>query len=336
MKKRMIFPAIFALFLMLCLNFRTAVAAGTATVYLHAEKSSSGIVTLTCNAEQVGKLTNGKIRIRYDGEKMKLERSELGSVLKNFMCQINDPIQGTKNEGEILLVFASADEREANGNLLTMRFSLKEAALLKDLKFSVNVEEMKCGSTRVSPAIAETKYEPEIVEPEKNDIGAAEAQTILDQVYTGKQIRPSVKLRYKGAVLREGKHYTLSYSKNRKIGTAVITVRGLGNYTGTKKLTFQIVPAAPKLKSVSSPAKKRLSVIWTRVKPADGYQIQIAENRFFTKNVRNVTVKKNKNISKLLKRKSKKRYFVRVRTYKTVRGKKYYSAYSNVKRRKVK
>ena len=63
-----------------------------------------------------------------------------------------------------------------------------------------------------------------------------------------------------------------------------------------------------------------------------GYQIQLATNSKFTKGKKTVTVKGYKKVSKkVTKLKGKKKYYVRVRTYKTVSGVKYYSPWSKIK-----
>ena len=63
-----------------------------------------------------------------------------------------------------------------------------------------------------------------------------------------------------------------------------------------------------------------------------GYQIQLATNKKFTKNKKTVIVKGYKKVSKKVKKlKAKKKYYVKICTYKTVSGKKYYSPWSKVK-----
>ena len=65
-----------------------------------------------------------------------------------------------------------------------------------------------------------------------------------------------------------------------------------------------------------------------------GYQVKIATNSSFTKNVKIVTKKGYSNISKdVTGLKANKKYYVRVRTYKTVNGSKYYSPWSAYKTR---
>ncbi len=68
-----------------------------------------------------------------------------------------------------------------------------------------------------------------------------EVEKIPDQIYTGKAIRPSVKITYLGYSLRRGTDYTLTYSANTRVGTAKVKITGKGRYTGTKTVSFRIV-----------------------------------------------------------------------------------------------
>ena len=84
-------------------------------------------------------------------------------------------------------------------------------------------------------------------------------------------------------------------------------------------------------------AKKAISVIWKKVGGVKGYQVQVATDKKFKKNKKTVTVKKQKTTKTTVKKlKAKKKYYVRVRTYKIVNGKKVYSAWSKVKSVKTK
>lgn len=60
-------------------------------------------------------------------------------------------------------------------------------------------------------------------------------------VKTGKEIKPKVKVKVKGVTLKKKRDYKVTYKKNKKRGTATITIKGKGNYTGTKKVKFKIV-----------------------------------------------------------------------------------------------
>lgn len=101
-------------------------------------------------------------------------------------------------------------------------------------------------------------------------------------------------------------------------------------------------PAAPKnnkkVKVASAKAgKKSIKVTWKKVKGIKGYQIQYSTNKKFKKGNKTITVKSTKSTSATIKKlKSKKKYYVRMRTYKIVNGKKVYSAWSKAKSVKVK
>lgn len=95
-------------------------------------------------------------------------------------------------------------------------------------------------------------------------------------------------------------------------------------------------PKSAKFKKVK-PAKKAVSVEWKKVSGVKGYQVQVATDKKFKKNKKTATVKKQKTTKVTIKKlKAKKKYYVRIRTYKTVNGKKVYSAWSKVKTVKTK
>ena len=74
-------------------------------------------------------------------------------------------------------------------------------------------------------------------------IAKASVAKVADQKATGKTVTPEPKVTLGGKTLRKGTDYTLSYANNVKPGTATITVKGKGNYTGSVKATFKIVSA---------------------------------------------------------------------------------------------
>ena len=71
--------------------------------------------------------------------------------------------------------------------------------------------------------------------------------SIADKTYTGSAIKPSVTVKDGTKTLTANTDYTLSYSNNKAVGTATVTITGKGNYTGTRTTTFQIVPKATAL-----------------------------------------------------------------------------------------
>lgn len=155
--------------------------------------------------------------------------------------------------------------------------------------------------------------------------------------YTGKNITPTVTVTFASKKLVKNTDYTVTYTKNKAIGTATITVKGKGNFTGTIKKTFKIVPKKVTLSSVTSPKTKQLKVTWKADKTVSGYEILYSTSSTFKTGKKTVTVKKNTTKTQTIKGLKKgKTYYVKVRAYKTVSGKKVYGSYSSVKKIKVK
>ncbi len=156
--------------------------------------------------------------------------------------------------------------------------------------------------------------------------------------YTGKSFKPSVTVKtYSGKTLKKDTDYTVKYSKNKAIGTATVTVTFKGNYSGSKKLTFSIKPA--KVGSLKLTAKNdAIALSWKTVKGASGYEIKYSTSKKFTsKTTKTALIKKQSTKKTTLKKlKNKKKYYVKIRAYKTVNGKKIYGAYSSVKNVKTK
>ena len=103
--------------------------------------------------------------------------------------------------------------------------------------------------------------------------------------------------------------------------------------------TEQVNVAKPKSTNTKKikAAKKAVSVEWKKVSGVSGYEIQLATDKKFKKNKKTVTVKKQKATKTTVKKlKAKKKYYVRIRAYKTVNGKKVYSSWSKVKSVKTK
>ncbi len=156
---------------------------------------------------------------------------------------------------------------------------------------------------------------------------------IINKTYTGKQIKPSITVKDGKKILKNGTDYTLSYKNNKNTGKGIITIKGKGNYSGSKTINFYIVPKKVTISSVK-PGKKQLTVKYKKVAGASGYQIAYSTSK--SKGFKYITVS-SKTASKVIKKlKSKKNYYVKVRAYKTVGKKKYYGTYSSIKSTKVK
>ena len=161
----------------------------------------------------------------------------------------------------------------------------------------------------------------------KNNFKKATISGISNKSYTGKNITQSITVKYNGKTLKNGTDYTVSYSSNKNIGTATVKVTGKGSYAGTITKTFKINPAKQEIQKLTAKSKA-FFVDWAQKGSATGYEIQYATNSKFT-SAKKVTIKNNKTdkttVSKLS---GKKKYYVRVRSYTTVKGTKYYGAWS--------
>jgi len=164
----------------------------------------------------------------------------------------------------------------------------------------------------------------------KKNVSKLKYSTVSNKTYTGKAIKPGITVKDGSKTLKNGKDYTLTYSANKNPGKATITIKGKGNYTGSVKKTFNIVPKAPSLKVVSA---KKSAKVTTKSTGANGYIIEYSLKKNMS-GKKSVTITKTSGTIKKLT--SKKTYYIRVRAYKTIGGKKYYSPYSNVKSIKVK
>ena len=161
----------------------------------------------------------------------------------------------------------------------------------------------------------------------KNNFKRATVSGISTKAFTGKNITQSITVKYNGKTLKNGTDYTVSYSSNKNIGTATVKIAGKGSFTGTVTKTFKINPAKQEIQKLTAKSKA-FFVDWAQKGSATGYEIQYATNSKFT-SAKKVTITSNKTdkttISKLS---GKKKYYVRVRSYTTVKGTKYYGAWS--------
>ncbi len=136
--------------------------------------------------------------------------------------------------------------------------------------------------------------------------------------------------------------FSTSYASGRKnVGKYAVKVTLTGaDYAGTKTVYFKINPKGVKVSKLSK-AKKSFTVKWkkpsaTYRNQTTGYQIRYSTSSKMTK-AKTVTVKGTKATAKKIKKlKSKKKYYVQIRTYKTVKGAKYYSSWSAKKSVKTK
>lgn len=262
----------------------------------------------------------------------------------------NDPGAGT--------VKRSGDESE------TWLLRGKNAAVVGSYTFGwthpvANMVYAGCVAFTNSPALSATDYveasSPSSPVSIKLPAAAPEPQkprlsslTLSKKSFTanGKVQRPTVTVKVNGRTLAASS-YTVKYSSGcKKTGTYKVTVTGKGGYTGTLTATFKI--AKPKVSKTTSlkvkAGKKRLVATWKKAAgKVSGYQIQYSTSKKFTKKkTKTTTVKlttklaKKKTLSKTVKKlKTKKTYYVRIRTYYKIGGETFYSSWSKAREVRV-
>ena len=97
--------------------------------------------------------------------------------------------------------------------------------------------------------------------------------------YTGKTLKPAVTVSDGNSYLTEGTDYTLSYSNNKNPGTAVVTIKGKGSYTGSIKKTFKIKVAGCTLKSVKKSGISNVQLNWSNTSGVYGYYVYRASSK---------------------------------------------------------
>ena len=143
--------------------------------------------------------------------------------------------------------------------------------------------------------------------------------------YDGKVKTPSVTVKdAKGKTLKSGTDYTVSYASGRKtVGAYKVTVKMKGNYTGSKVLTFNILPGKTS-KITVTPTTTTLKATWTKVTGATGYKVELLNaNGKVVKSA--TTTSLTYTFSKLSAGTT---YKVKVTAYKTISGKNTYSTVS--------
>jgi hypothetical protein len=150
--------------------------------------------------------------------------------------------------------------------------------------------------------------------------------------YNGKAQKPTVTVKDSKGNKIATSNYTVSYASGCKnVGSYKVTIKFKGNYSGTVTKTFKINPKGTTISKLTATSKGFKATWKKQATQTTGYQI-----RYSTKSnmsgAKTVTVSKNSTTSKTISKLSaKKKYYVQIRTYKTVNGTKYYSSWSGSK-----
>ncbi len=164
---------------------------------------------------------------------------------------------------------------------------------------------------------------------------ASVSLSVKSYVYDGLAKKPDVTVKLGSMMLKKGTDYTVSYSSNKNVGDGKVTVIGKGTYNGSVIKTFTIKPKGTSLSKLTSKSKG-FKIKWKKQEvQTSGYQIQYATKSSFSNKRTKTITSRTKTTITLKNLKAKKKYYVRIRTYKMVSGKKLYSAWSGVKKVKT-
>ncbi|MBR5091284.1 MAG: hypothetical protein IK093_17805 [Ruminiclostridium sp.] len=156
------------------------------------------------------------------------------------------------------------------------------------------------------------------------DLSALDIPKLPDVQYKGKAVKPTVTVRDVGCTLKKGRDYTVSYMDNSDVGTATVTITGVGRYSGSVTRTFRLLPRKCALKASVSGGKVKLK--WRNYGDSDCYLVYCSTDGGATfRRVGKVSGEKSSCRLKLPEGGSA---LYKIRSLRTVGGKKYYSEWS--------
>lgn len=199
---------------------------------------------------------------------------------------------------------------------------------ITDKAAAVGVKGRKHRSCMVCGAVVESADIPAL--SPKSISSATVSLSIATCSFDGKVKTPSVTVKLGSTALRNGIDYVVSYSNNKNVGKATVVITGKGLYAGTITRTFVINPAKQEIQKLTAKSKG-FYIDYAAKGHATGYEIQYAANSSFSGAKKTVITSNKTDKVTVSKLSGNKKYYVRVRTYTTVNGIKYYGAWSAVK-----
>ena len=336
---------------------------------------TSGAATVTSTEKgvveyKIGEYDIQDTRIVSLAENDKWECDTMYTYTTNYQSPEIEKINNQNlNEIKDELLFVLKEKGAAEkADKVALKAAIDEATAIDTNKYSAGVEELKSALAEANTvyanekatqtevdaqvkslkaaisALVEKEPQPEPKpepQPEVKKVGTVALKTTV-YTYNGKVKKPAVVAKNDKKKVISASDYTVKYAAGRKnVGKYSVTVTFKNGYKGKYTKTFTILPKGTKMSSVKA-AKKAFTAKWTKQSvQTTGYQVQYSTSKNFKKSVKTATISKNKTVSKTVKKLSAKRtYYVRVRTYKTVKvnGKsvKLYSGWSKVKSVKTK
>jgi len=184
-------------------------------------------------------------------------------------------------------------------------------------------------------AVEAKKKAKENFESCKVPASAVKVSKIYNKTYTGKYIYQAPFVTYNGKRLTRNVDYKVYHSKHLNVGIATVTIKFMGDYEGTVKKTFTIRPKGTYIRSLAR-RTRGLTARWAVVsKPyrtsISGYQVRYSRSPGFKTYNTYRTTRKTGSYAKISRLRKNTRYYVKVRTFRKVRGKYYYSTWSKIK-----
>lgn len=167
----------------------------------------------------------------------------------------------------------------------------------------------------------------------KRSVRSATCHYKKTRSYTGRWVKPNVTLKVGKVKLKKNRDYTLVYRNNLQIGKASVVIRGMGNFTGKKTITFKIVPQTPKIQKLKK-NKKSFAITYSSGKMVHGYQMEVSTaSSFAVKKTQKYILNGNRFEACGLKKGT---YYIRVKAYYSKKGKRYESGYTSKRKIKIK
>lgn len=167
----------------------------------------------------------------------------------------------------------------------------------------------------------------------KRSVRSATCHYKKTRSYTGRWVKPNVTLKVGKVKLKKNRDYTLVYRNNLQIGKASVVIRGMGNFTGKKTITFKIVPQTPKIQKLKK-NKKSFVITYSSGKMVHGYQMEVSTaSSFAAKKTQKYILNGNRFEACGLKKGT---YYIRVKAYYSKKGKRYESGYTSKRKIKIK
>ena len=253
-----------------------------------------------------------------------------------------DPQNITVNAAASVVAVGKTVKVTGSGNKGTLSFASSNTAIATVGRTSGVVTAKKVGVVTITVLAAETdSHKAASRKVTLNVVPAATASIMAKNQVAG------IRVTWKKVVGATG---YFVYRNGKKIvtiskGTTVTYTDKKANQNG-KKYTYKIVAKAstgnstlsksmstcrvsrPVISFLKNSASRKMKVEWGRNNKASGYQVQYSLKSNFA-SPKTVTISKNKTVSKVIGNVTKgRKYYIRVRSFKTVSGKKYYSAWS--------